>query len=76
MDTTHTRRRWFGIFSLFKDIAVGIALGTLVTPVGNSSFLFGIYAFSFLIQTITRPQIDLYACASEVYTAGVQVCST
>ncbi len=65
--------RWYGVFNLAKGFAIGIALGTLTTPVHNSGFLFGIYAVDFVIQVILRPQIDVVAGMSELYTAAVQV---
>ena len=67
--------RWFGVYTIFKGVAIGIALGTLTTPVGNSGFVFGVYALTFLVQLVTWPQMDVYACATEMYTAGVQVCT-
>ena len=58
---------------MVKGVAVGIALGTLTTPVGNSGFLLGAYAVSFVLQGLYRPQIDVYANASEFFTSAVQV---
>jgi hypothetical protein len=56
-----------------KGFVVGVALGLLTTPEQNSCFLFGIFAVDFLIQAWFNPQVDIYANASEIYAAGVQV---
>jgi hypothetical protein len=65
--------RWYGIFAMGKGFVIGVALGVITTPESNSAFLFGIFAVDFLIQAWFQPQVDIYACASEVYAAGVQV---
>ncbi len=70
---THTHR-WYGVFTIFKGVAVGIALGTLTTAEANSGFVFGIFSLNLLVQIIFRPQMDVYAFATELYTSAVQVC--
>jgi hypothetical protein len=57
-----------------KGFATGIALGTLTSPEHNSSFLLATYAVDLGVQFWFRPQVDIYANASEIYTAAVQVC--
>ena len=74
---THTHihtYRWYGVFSMAKCFAIGIALGTLTSPEPNSGFLFATYAVDLGVQFWFRPQVDIYANASELYTAAVQVC--
>jgi hypothetical protein len=56
---TPQTHRWYGIFSMAKGFAVGIALGLLTTPEQNSGFLFAVFAIDFAVQAWFQPQVDI-----------------
>ncbi len=67
-----TTIRWFGLFTTFKCVAVGIALGVLVEPVTNVAFIFAMYALNVVLLGIFVPHGDLHAAYSELFTAATE----
>jgi hypothetical protein len=65
--------RWFGMFSVFRGVAIGMALGVATTPISNSGTLLALYTSDLFIQVLFLPQNDWFANISEMFTSGVQV---
>jgi hypothetical protein len=57
-DTHHSRTWWFGIFIMWKQLIVGIILGTVRNPTNNASGILVMQVFEALVVLFLRPFSD------------------